>query len=221
MIVLNDLNVAYIGKNIVLHDISLHIFTSELVILMGRSGSGKSTLLKVLNGSLPPISGDYYFGSSNIYQLSDLKRRRLCSHKIGFVWQDYRLVPELNVLNNIVLPSLITNLEISSEYLYSLLDLLEIERHINKYPSQLSGGEQQRVAMARALVLKPELVIADEPTGALDIKTSDKIMNLFLKINEKLRTTFVIATHNEDLVRIGTRLIELSDGRVVRDVKLQ
>lgn len=217
MISLQNVNVAYDSSRMILHEINLDFDHSELVILTGKSGSGKSTLLKCLNGLLAPVTGSYLFQGNDIYQLSEKDRKKACTQKIGFMWQNYRLLPELTVQNNILLPSLIANARADQEYLYELLELLDIKEYLRQYPDKLSGGEQQRVALARALILKPELVLADEPTGALDSKNSQRLMELIENTREKLNTLFIIATHDQEMARIATRQIELSDGRVVRD----
>lgn len=217
MINLKNINVAYDSSRVILHEINLDFDHSELVILTGKSGSGKSTLLKCLNGLLAPVSGSYLFQGNDVYQLSEKDRKKACTQKIGFMWQNYRLLPELTVQNNILLPSLIANTRADQEYLYELLELLDIKEYLRQYPDKLSGGEQQRVALARALILKPELVLADEPTGALDSKNSQRLMELIEDTRERLNTLFIIATHDQEMARIATRQIELRDGRVVRD----
>lgn len=217
MIELSHLNVAYDNQIPVLKDLSLNINKGELLMIMGKSGSGKTTLLKVIDGLLPPQSGSYQFQGVDVYALSKAKRKQSCTQKIGFIWQDYRLISEINVLNNILLPTLITGADYDREYLDQLLKLLAIERYLKQYPNKLSGGEQQRVAMARALVLKPELLVADEPSGALDSKTSRQVMELFLRIQKQLGTTFVVATHDQEFAAMGTRRIEIWDGQVMND----
>lgn len=217
MIRLEKIDVAYDRSRVILHDVNLDFDRSELVVLTGKSGSGKSTLLKCLNGLLAPVSGSYFFQGKDVYQLSDKDRKKECTQKIGFMWQNYRLLPELTVQNNILLPSLIAHSRADREYLYELLELLDIKEYLRQYPDKLSGGEQQRVALARALILKPELVLADEPTGALDSKNSQRLMELIENTRERLNTLFIIATHDQEMARIATRQIELRDGRVVRD----
>ncbi len=219
MIALEKVDVAYDNKRIVLHEISLNFNKSELVILTGKSGSGKSTLLKCLNGLLAPLKGSYIFDGDSVYELSESERKRKCTQRIGFMWQNYRLLPELTVENNILLPGIIAGIRAEREYLYELLDLLNIREYLHQYPDKLSGGEQQRVSLARALILKPEFVLADEPTGALDSKTSQQLMDLIVKTKRQLNTLFIIATHDLELGTIATRHIELSDGRVVKDEK--
>lgn len=216
MIEFQNVSASY-GSVPVLKDLSFSIDASELVVLLGKSGSGKSTLLKVIAGLLPPTEGEYLFQNQNIYQLPITKRKELCTQKIGFVWQNYRLIPEITVENNIFLPSLISRRPVDRDYYAGLLDLLGIAQYAKQYPDKLSGGEQQRVAMARALILKPDVVLADEPTGALDSATSSKLIDLFLQTREQLNTLFIIATHDEELASIGTRRLHLADGQVIQN----
>ncbi len=216
MIEFKNVSASY-GSVPVLKHISFSIGASELVVLLGKSGSGKSTLLKVIAGLLPPTEGEYHFQSKNVYQLPISKRKELCTQKIGFVWQNYRLIPEITVENNIFLPSIISRTPVDRDYYASLLNLLGIAQYAKQYPDRLSGGEQQRVAMARALILKPDVVLADEPTGALDSATSSKLIDLFLQTREQLHTLFIIATHDEELASIGTRRLNLADGQVIQN----
>ncbi len=216
MIEFQNVSASY-GSVPVLKHISFSIGASELVVLLGKSGSGKSTLLKVIAGLLPPTEGEYHFQNKNVYQLPISKRKELCTQKIGFVWQNYRLIPEITVENNIFLPSIISRTPVDRDYYASLLNLLGIAQYAKQYPDRLSGGEQQRVAMARALILKPDVVLADEPTGALDSATSSKLIDLFLQTREQLHTLFIIATHDEELASIGTRRLNLADGQVIQN----
>lgn len=183
--------------------------------MLGKSGSGKSTLLKLLAGLLPPTDGQYQFKGQNVYALPDAKRKLLCTQAIGFVWQNYRLISELNVFDNIALPAWINKKSVDHRYIEQLLDLLGIAQYAYSYPDQLSGGEQQRVALARALSLKPDVILADEPTGALDSKTSEQIMDLMIETRRRFNTLFVIATHDPQVAQLGSRIIELQDGQVM------
>lgn len=218
MIKLDNISVAYTVGNVVLKDISLDINNNGIVTIIGKSGSGKSSMLKLLNGLLPPYQGDYFFDNHIVYKLSDAERKKVCTQRIGYVWQNYRLIPEINVYKNIILPSYISNMPIDRKYFDDLCSLLGIDKYLNQYPDKLSGGEQQRVAMARALILKPKVIIADEPTGALDSKTAAKVTELILMSKERFKTLFIIATHNNDLAALGDRIIEISDGRIISDV---
>lgn len=178
-------------------------------------------MLKVLNGLLKPSKGKYLFDNIDVYDLSSDEVKLNITQKIGFVWQDYRLIPDITVMNNIILPSLIYNKKVDNKYLDELLEFLGITKYKSSYVSELSGGEQQRVALARAMVLKPSVIIADEPTGALDSKTSKQLIDLLIKINAKFNTLCIIATHDDELSRIGNKRIEILDGEVINYEELE
>lgn len=218
MISVKGISASY-GEKMVLKNIDFSVAEGEIVSVIGKSGSGKTTLLKVLNGLLKPVSGQYLFNDKYVYNLPENKIKEICTQKIGFVWQNYRLIPEITVEQNILIPSMINKQKADPEYIHELLDLLEIKEYINTYPGKLSGGEKQRVSLARALALKPKIVIADEPTGALDSLTSENLMSLLLKVNKMYKTSMVIATHNMDLAAIASRKIELVDGELVSNEK--
>lgn len=215
LIELKKICVGYDAKTLVLNNLTLGINKGEFIVLLGKSGSGKSTLLKVIDGLLEPVSGQVLFNDVDVYSINTEKRKEVCTQKIGFVWQDYRLINELSVKHNIILPALINGTSYDENFLFEILTLLGINKYINQYPNKLSGGEQQRVAMARALILKPELILADEPTGALDSATSSSVIDLFSEIHKEFGTTFIIATHEKEISKIGTRTVELRDGKVV------
>lgn len=138
---------------------------------------------------------------------------------MGFLWQNYRLISNLTVEKNVLLPSYITNRNYDKDYFFQLMNILEIEQYLKKYPNKLSGGEQQRVALARALLLKPSVVLADEPTGALDSNTARNLINLLLSIHKLNKTTIIVATHDSELASVGSHIIELMDGEIVNDEK--
>lgn len=216
MIKLNNISAGYNNK-IILKNINLELKEGEIVTIVGKSGSGKSTLLKLLNGTLNPIDGKYFFNGNEVNIMSDDEIKLKCTRKIGFVWQNYRLIPDISVLNNIMIPSIIYGEKVDKNYLDEILDLLEIKKYKYSYVSDLSGGEQQRVALARAIVLNPKVIMADEPTGALDSKTSNNLIELFLEINKKYDTLCIIATHDTDLAKIGTKKITISDGEIFNE----
>ncbi|MFM1572366.1 ABC transporter ATP-binding protein [Helcococcus ovis] len=216
MIKLNNISAGYNNK-IILKNINLELKEGEIVTIVGKSGSGKSTLLKLLNGTLKPIDGKYFFNGNEVNIMSDDEIKLKCTRKIGFVWQNYRLIPDISVLNNIMIPSIIYGEKVDKNYLDEILDLLEIKKYKYSYVSDLSGGEQQRVALARAIVLNPKVIMADEPTGALDSKTSNNLIELFLEINKKYDTLCIIATHDTDLAKIGTKKITISDGEIFNE----
>lgn len=216
MIKLNNISAGYNNK-IILKNINLELNEGEIVTIVGKSGSGKSTLLKLLNGTLKPRNGKYFFNGNEVNIMSDDEIKLKCTRKIGFVWQNYRLIPDISVLNNIMIPSIIYGEKVDKNYLDEILDLLEIKKYKYSYVSDLSGGEQQRVALARAIVLNPKVIMADEPTGALDSKTSNNLIELFLEINKKYDTLCIIATHDTDLAKIGTKKITISDGEIFNE----
>ncbi|EHR34783.1 ABC transporter ATP-binding protein [Helcococcus kunzii] len=216
MIKLRNISAGYNDKTI-LKNINLEFKKGEIVTIVGKSGSGKSTLLKLLNGTLKPKEGKYIFNGNEVSSMSEEEIKLKCTQNIGFVWQNYRLIPDISVLNNIMIPSIIYGKKIDEIYLEEILDLLEIKKYKYSYASDLSGGEQQRVALARAIVLKPEVIMADEPTGALDSTTSNNLIELFLEINRKYDTLCIIATHDIDLAKIGTKKITISDGEIINE----
>lgn len=195
----------------VLHDVSVTIQKGEFVAVLGRSGSGKSTLLNILAGLDRPSEGKVYIGGTDIFNLSEEKRTLLRREKIGFVFQAYELLHSLTVTENIRLPELKSD----TDYVRELLDALEIRKYEKCYPDQLSGGEQQRTAIARALINHPPILFADEPTGNLDSKTERIVIDLLKKLAAKYETSILIVTHNEDLVKDADRVIRLEDGEIV------
>lgn len=194
-----------------LHDVSVTIQKGEFVAVLGRSGSGKSTLLNILAGLDRPSEGKVYIDGTDIFNLSEEKRTLLRREKIGFVFQAYELLHSLTVAENIRLPELIAD----ADYAGELLDALEIRKYEKCYPDQLSGGEQQRTAIARALINHPPILFADEPTGNLDSKTERIVIDLLKKLTAKYETSILIVTHNEDLVKDADRVIRLEDGEIV------
>ena len=194
-----------------LHDVSVTIQKGEFVAVLGRSGLGKSTLLNILAGLDRPSKGKVYIDGTDIFNLSEEKRTLLRREKIGFVFQAYELLHSLTVTENIRLPEL----ESDTDYVRELLDTLKIRQYEKCYPDQLSGGEQQRTAIARALINHPPILFADEPTGNLDSKTERIVIDLLKKLAAKYETSILIVTHNEDLVKDADRVIRLEDGEIV------
>jgi len=183
----------------------------EFVAILGRSGSGKSTLLNILAGLDRPSEGKVYIDGTDIFNLSEEKRTLLRREKIGFVFQAYELLHSLTVTENIRLPEL----KADTDYVRELLDTLKIRQYEKCYPDQLSGGEQQRTAIARALINHPPVLFADEPTGNLDSKTERIVIDLLKNLAAKYGTSILIVTHNEDLVKDADRVIRLEDGEIV------
>ena len=198
-----------------LDGVDLSVEEGEFVSIVGTSGSGKSTLLHMLGGLDRADSGKVFIGGRDIFALGvdDLTifRRR----QIGFVFQAYNLVPMLNVYENIVLPIELDGERIDKAFVSSVIETLGLQSKLHNLPNQLSGGQQQRVAIARALATKPSIILADEPTGNLDSKTSQEVLNLMQISSEKYGQTIVMITHNEEIAQLGNRIVNIEDGRIV------
>ena len=194
-----------------LRGVSVTIQKGEFVAVLGRSGSGKSTLLNILAGLDKPSKGKVCIDGTDIFHLSEEKRTLLRREKIGFVFQAYELLHSLTVIENIRLPELTKDVQ----YVEELLDALKIRQYEKSYPDQLSGGEQQRTAIARALVNHPPILFADEPTGNLDSRTERVVIDLLKNLAAKYETSILLVTHNEELVRDADRVIRLEDGEIV------
>lgn len=195
----------------VLCDLSLTVQRGEFIAVLGRSGSGKSTLLNILAGLDRPTKGTVFIDGTDLFSLSENKRTLFRRMKTGFVFQSYELLPSLTVIGNIRLPQL----QKDDAYVKELLDLLEIRSYENCYPDQLSGGEQQRAAIARALINHPSVLFADEPTGNLDSKTEQVVVCLLKELSLRYQMSILFVTHNEMLVGDADRVIRLDDGRIV------
>ncbi len=187
----------------------------EFVAIVGRSGSGKSTLLHMLGGLDRPSSGSVTVDGRDIFSLKDEALTIFRRRKIGFVFQSYNLVPVLNVYENIVLPIQLDGKEPDGEFIDSVIDTLGLRGKLQNLPNNLSGGQQQRVAIARALASKPAIILADEPTGNLDSKTSQDVLGLLKVTGQKFSQTIVMITHNEELAQLADRIIRIEDGRIV------
>ena len=194
-----------------LHRVSVTIQKGEFAAILGRSGSGKSTLLNILAGLDKPTEGKVYLDGTDIFHLSEEKRTLLRREKIGFVFQAYELLHSLTVTENIRLPEL----KADTDYVRELLDTLKIRQYEKCYPDQLSGGEQQRTAIARALINHPPVLFADEPTGNLDSRTERVVIDLLKSLAARYETSILLVTHNEELVRDADRVIRLEDGEIV------
>ena len=206
----------------VLKGIDISIEKGQFVSIMGPSGCGKSTLLYILGGLDNPTEGSVYIDGKDISRLKDKELSKLRRNDIGFIFQFYNLVQNLTVKENILLPIRMAN-KSTKEYLDKYKEIIKIvkfEGKDNKYPSELSGGEQQRVSIARAVLGNPQIILADEPTGNLDSKTGDEIMELFQFINKEKGITIVQVTHDEGKTRYGNRIIRLKDGVVTEDKQL-
>lgn len=199
--------------------VNLEIKRGELIAIIGASGSGKTTLLHLLSCLDKPTSGRIVYDHLNTDMISDEKLLKYRSEHIGFIFQFYNLIPILSVQENIHLPLMINGKAPDKAYINLLIDILGIRSKLNMPVNKLSGGQQQRVAIARALANKPDIVFADEPTGALDSKTSQEIMRLLKSISTEFGQTLVIVTHDPIVARQCLRVITLKDGRIVRDVQ--
>lgn len=198
-----------------LDGIDLEIAEGEFVAIVGTSGSGKSTLLHMLGGLDRPTSGSVTVDGKNIFTLKDEALTIFRRRKIGFVFQSYNLVPVLSVWENIILPVQLDGNKVDQEYTNSVIATLGLEKKLRNLPNQLSGGQQQRVAIARALATKPAILLADEPTGNLDSKTSQDVLSLMKVTGQKFGQTMVMITHNEEIAQMADRIIRIEDGRIV------
>lgn len=205
------------GENEVhaLAGVNLKVEKGEFVAIVGTSGSGKSTLLHMLGGLDRPSSGSVHVDGKDIFSLKDEELTIFRRRKIGFVFQNYNLVPVLNVYENIVLPVQLDGGKPDAEYVENIIETLGLESKLDNLPNNLSGGQQQRVAIARALASKPAIILADEPTGNLDSKTSQDVLGLLKITSEKFHQTIVMITHNEEIAQLADRIIRIEDGQIV------
>ena len=204
------------GNNSVkaLDKVSVNIEDGEFVAIIGTSGSGKSTLLNMLGGLDRPTSGEVFVSGKNIFKMNDEDLTIFIRRNIGFVFQNYNLVPILNVYENIVLPIELDGSHTDKKYVDTIINTLGLEDKIMSMPNQLSGGQQQRVAIARALSSKPAIILADEPTGNLDSKTSMDVISLLKITSRQFAQTIVMITHNEEIALMADRMIRIEDGKV-------
>ena len=202
------------GATRVLEDISFSLEQGETVAVIGASGSGKSTLLHMMGGLDRPTSGSVEVAGQKIFELKDDALTIFRRRKIGFVFQSFNLVPVLNVYENIVLPIELDGGRIDTEHVDRIIETLGLTEKINNLPGQLSGGQQQRVAIARALATKPAILLADEPTGNLDSKTSLDVLGLLKVSGQKFSQAIVMITHNEEIAQMADRIIRIEDGRI-------
>ena len=198
-----------------LDGVDLEVENGEFVAVVGTSGSGKSTLLHMLGGLDRPTSGTVTVDGKKIFSLKDEELTIFRRRKIGFVFQNYNLVPVLNVYENILLPIRLDGAKPDQKYIDQIIQTLGLESKLGNLPNNLSGGQQQRVAIARALAAKPAIILADEPTGNLDRKTSQDVMGLLKITGQKFRQTIVMITHNEEIAQMADRFIRIEDGRIV------
>lgn len=195
--------------------VTLTVEEGEFIAILGASGSGKSTLLHMIGGVDEPTIGHVYLNGEDIYALNDSKQSKLRRESISIVYQFYNLIPTLNVVENITLPLDLSRKKVDQEYLDELLKLLKLEDRKKHLPNELSGGEQQRVAIGRALIARPSIILADEPTGNLDSKNSLEVMNILKRANEIYKQTIIMVTHDEELAKFAKRIITMKDGNIV------
>ena len=204
-------------KVVALDNVSFSVEKGEFVAIVGASGSGKSTLLHLMGGVDTPTSGKVFIDGKDIYSLSrdnlSIFRRR----EVGLIYQFYNLIPILNVEENILLPLELDNRKIDKFELNELLKILGLENRRKHLPNELSGGQQQRTSIGRALITKPAIVLADEPTGNLDSKSSDEVVNLLKKMNKEYKQTIIMITHNLDIAAVADRIITIEDGKIVKE----
>ena len=201
-----------------LDDVSFSVKKGEFVAIVGASGSGKSTLLHLLGGVDRPTSGKVFIDGEDIFKLNDEKLAIFRRRQVGLIYQFYNLIPILNAEENITLPLSLDNRKVDKDELDELIKLLGLERRKKHLPNELSGGQQQRVSIGRALITKPTIVLADEPTGNLDSKSSDEIVALLKKSNKEYKQTIVMITHNMEIAKEADRVIKIEDGKIIEEV---
>ena len=198
-----------------LDGVDLQVENGEFVAIVGTSGSGKSTLLHILGGLDRPTGGSVLVDGKDIFSLKDEELTIFRRRKIGFVFQAYNLVPVLSAYENIILPIQLDGGRVDKDYVGRVIEALGLEQRLNSLPNNLSGGQQQRVAIARALAAKPAIILADEPTGNLDSKTSQDVLSLMKITSQKFAQTMVMITHNEEIAQTADRIVRIEDGRIV------
>lgn len=203
-----------------LDNVSFLVEQGEFVAIVGSSGSGKSTLLHIIGGVDKPTSGKVFIEGEDLYSLNDEEQSRFRRNKIGLVYQFYNLIPTLNVRENIFLPVTLDNKKLDQDYLDILINMLNLNNRETHLPNELSGGEQQRVSIGRALFSRPSLLLCDEPTGNLDHKNSLEIMELLKKSNEEFHQTIIMITHDLSLAHYASRIISIEDGKIISDERV-
>lgn len=202
-----------------LDNVSFSVEKGEFVAIVGSSGSGKSTLLHILGGVDKPTCGKVYVDNIDVYEKSNSNLAIFRRREVGLIYQFYNLIPILNVKENMTLPVLLDNKKVDEDYLNELIKTLGLEDRINHLPNELSGGQQQRVSIGRALINHPKILLADEPTGNLDSKNSNEIIDLLKLSNKKYNQTIIMITHNPNLALKADRIITLEDGKIINDTK--
>lgn len=200
-----------------LRGISFSLEEGSFTSVIGRSGSGKTTLLNILGGLDEPTAGKVILAGEDIYAMKDRQRTIFRRRKVGIVFQSFNLVPEYTVMENICLPTILDRKKPDKKWIYEIMERLEIANISKKYPAELSGGEQQRVAVARAVSTRPAILLADEPTGNLDTQNSEQLMDLLVYSNRHFKQTILLVTHNKELALRTERIIQIEDGKVISD----
>lgn len=206
------------NKVVALDNISFSVEKGEFVAIVGASGSGKSTLLHLIGGVDRPTSGKVYIDGKDIYNFDDDKLAIFRRRQVGLIYQFYNLIPILNVEENITLPLSLDNREVNEQKLKELLKLLGLENRKTHLPNELSGGQQQRTSIGRALITNPTIILADEPTGNLDSKASDEIVELLKRSNRDYKQTIIMITHDMEIAKHANRIIKIEDGKIVKGV---
>ena len=207
-----------LAKVVALDNVSFSVQKGEFVAIVGASGSGKSTLLHLLGGVDRPTSGKVYIDGKDIYDFNDDKLAIFRRRQVGLIYQFYNLIPILNVEENITLPLSLDNREVEQKTLDEMLKLLGLQNRKTHLPNELSGGQQQRTSIGRALITNPTIILADEPTGNLDSKSSDEIVALLKKSNKEFKQTIIMITHNMEIAKCADRILKIEDGRIVKEV---
>lgn len=207
------------NKVVALDNVSFSVEKGEFVSIVGASGSGKSTLLHLLGGVDRPTSGKVLINDTDIFKMNDDELAIFRRRQVGLIYQFYYLIPILNVRENITLPLELDNKRVNDEEVDNLIKMLGLDKRSKHLPNELSGGEQQRTSIGRALISRPAIVLADEPTGNLDTKASEEIVSLLKKSNKEMKQTIIMITHNLELAKVADKIIEIADGRIVGEEK--
>lgn len=207
------------NKVVALDNVSFSVEKGEFVSIVGASGSGKSTLLHLLGGVDRPTSGKVLINDTDIFKMNDDELAIFRRRQVGLIYQFYNLIPILNVRENITLPLELDNKRVSDEEVDNLIKMLGLDKRSKHLSNELSGGEQQRTSIGRALISRPAIVLADEPTGNLDTKASEEIVSLLKKSNKEMKQTIIMITHNLELAKVADKIIEIADGRIVGEEK--
>ncbi len=205
-------------KVVAIDNISFKVDKGEFIAIVGASGSGKSTLLHLIGGVDRPTNGKVYIDGKDIYKFNDDELAIFRRRQVGLIYQFYNLIPILNVEENITLPLKLDNREIDEKKLNETIKLLGLESRRKHLPNELSGGQQQRTSIGRAMITSPAIILADEPTGNLDSKSSDEIVSLLKKSNRDYKQTIIMITHNMEIAKIADRIIKIEDGKIVKEV---